>query len=467
VRRPASVLSILGDTEHFGEVIEWIRRRGLPVEIAMTGEDGLRIHRDKGADLVLVGLPLPDLAGASLIAELRERDARMPILVVGRDADVTSQLVARELGAHEYVAHPIENRKDLLFALGVTLGVRRTDAQLRELRSREAVDADLRNIVAGCAPMKAVMQRVREVCDRTLAGAAPTVLLAGEIGTGKRVIAKAIHYNGARRNRPFGEVNCTALPPDELRAQLFGGSGTGRLGLVETADGGTIFLDEIGGASLDLQRDILMAIEDRVVARPNEEAARIDVQFVAASRRDLESMSRRGEMRSDLYHRLNVLPIALPPLRERGDDIVALAELTLARLAIEHGLRAPALADDAKAALVRHPWPGNLRELRNELERLVLLVDEDVIRADHLTLKKQATIAVEIGGDLDVTIAGDRCPLEPLEREIIRQALARSGGNVSRAARFLAITRQTMLYRMKKYDFASTASGDTADDKPT
>jgi two-component system, NtrC family, response regulator AtoC len=316
------------------------------------------------------------------------------------------------------------------------------------------------DIVGSCPAMKDVKRRVREVCDRTLSGATPVVLLIGEIGTGKALIAKALHGNGARSQRPFVAVNCAALSPQRLREQLFGDSDAMSRGVLEAADGGTVFLEEVGAAPLDVQRDLLTAIEDKLIRRATREPIHVDVQFVAATRRDLASMVTRGEFRADLYHRLNVLALEVPPLRERGDDVIAIARQLLADLAAEHGIRAPELADDAVAALRRHRWPGNVRELRNELERIVLLVDDVVVRADHLHLPRE-TATVQIAGhdaDVEVVISGERCPLEQLEREVIRQALVHSNGNISRAARYLAITRQTLLYRMKKYDFKSPST---------
>lgn len=461
LKGPASVLAILGETEPFAEVIEWLRRRGLTVTVATRGEDGLQLHRSEGADLVLLGLPLGDCTGSAITGGIRQRDEVTPIVVVGGDADIGSQLEATAFGAQAYVAHPVRGGKDLLFALGVALGARRSDTQLRVLHARDRATTDGREIVGSCPVMKDVKRRLRELCERTLSGAAPMVLLLGEIGTGKALIAKTLHYNGARRDRPFVGINCAALSAERLRHELFGeGSGLARAGLLEAADGGTIFLDEVGAAPLDVQRDLLTAIDDKLIRRGEREPIHIDVQFVAATRRDLGSMVKRGEFRADLYHRLNVIAIDVPPLRERGDDVLAIAELLLVRIAAEHGIRAPTMSSEALAALRRHSWPGNIRELRNELERIVLLVDDDVIRADHLRVRRD-TAAVEISGDgagLEVVMAGDRCPLEQLEREVIRQALVRSNGNISRAARYLAITRQTLLYRMKKYDFRSPST---------
>lgn len=466
MRRPVSVLAILGDTADYGEIIEWIRRRGLMIDIATTGEEGVSLHRQHGADLVLVGLPLPDYTASSVLGGIRHNDARTPIVVVGTDHEVGSQLEAMELGAQEYVGHPVDDRRDLLFALGVSLGVRKSDALLRVLRAREAAYADWRRIVGNCPAMRQVMHRLREVCERTLSGATPTVLLGGEIGTGKRRLAKALHFNSARRNRAFCEVNCAVVGPDDLRTILFGrAEGTSRQGLLETADGGTMFIDEIGAAPLDVQKDILIALEDKLIRRGGDEPIHIDVQVIAASRRDLESMTKRGEFRADLFHRLSVTSVHLPPLRERGEDIMTIAHAMAREIAQEHGVTPPTFAPDACAVFTRHAWRGNLREMHNEIERLVLLVDDVVVTAEHLAIRRTAAVTIDAtGGGLDVVVSGDRCPFEQLERELIRQALVRSSGNVSRAARFLALTRQTLLYRMKKYDFTGTTmSGDTGE----
>jgi len=454
VKPAVVVLAIVAPADGYTPVLEWIHRRGMSVELATTAEDGLRLHRERGADLVLVGLPLPDQLAAQVIGGLRHQDPRATIVVVGKDGDVASQLAAVELGAQEYVADPVDGRRDLLFALGVSLGIRRSDAHFRVLRSREAASADWRRIVAGSPAMAEVMKRMRELCEWSLSGATPTVLLTGARGTGKRLLAKAMHYNGARRNRAFVEVHCGALSPDDLRVELFGElHGAARQGLLEIADGGTVFLDEIDKLPLTIQRDLLTAIEGHQICRVgSEEAIYIDVQFVAGTREDLAAIVNRCEFRADLYHRFSVRTLALPPLRERGGDIIALAERQLAELAAQHSMRVPQIHDDAALALLGHAWPGNLHELRNELEH-VLLGGSDMIRADQLRFRRDsgAVHAELTSGNLAVTLTGDTCPLDRLEREVIRLALERNAGNVSRTARYLAITRQTLLYRIKKY----------------
>jgi DNA-binding NtrC family response regulator len=468
VKTPFAVLAILGDAGAFGSVIEWIRRRGIAVSIATSGAEGLRLHDEASADLVLVGLPLPDMRAASLVASLHRQDPHARVIVVGIDADVTSQLAALELGASEYVLDPIDGRRDLLFALGISLGMRKGDSQLRLLRAKDMAAAEWKHVVAGAPEMKHAVARLRAVCEKPAARAVPAVLLTGELGTGKGLLARALHYNGPRRSRAFVEVPCGLVPEREIMTLLFGEEARhSRPGLCELVDGGTVFLDEVGALGPDAQAQLLAAIEDRQITRlGGTEPIRVDVQVVAATRRDLGAMVKRGELRADLYHRLNVISVEVPPLRERGDDVVAIAHALIAELAAECGIAPPRLAEDAMAALRTNRWPGNLRELRNELERIVLLVDDDTIRADHFRAPVRAPVlAIDpTAQGVAVTVGGDRCPLEQIERELIRQALVRCG-NVSAAARYLDLTRQTLLYRMKKYGFATPSHPGLATDE--
>ncbi len=461
------VLAIVGNPESYASTLEWIQRRGMIVEVASTAEEGLRLHRDHGADLVLLGLPLPDQLAAPVIAGVRGHDPRATIVVVGKDEDIASHIAAVDLGAQEYVADPIDGRRDLLFALGVSLGVRRSDAHFRVLRTREASAAAWRRIVASSPPMVEVMKRLRELCEWTASGAAPSVLLTGARGTGKRTLAKALHYNGARRNRAFVEISCATSDPATLRADLFGTiHGAARQGVLEVADGGTVYLDGIEAMPSGIQRDLLTAIEGRQICRVGAlEPIYIDVQVVAATRGDLDALVKRNEFRLDLYHRLSVRTIDLPPLRDRGGDILAIAESLLAVLAPAYGASVPQLHEDAAIALLGHAWPGNIHELRNELEHVLLHVAEPLVRAEHLLFPRGsgAVAADSTTGHLNVTLAGTHCSLDRLEQEVIRQALARNGGNISRTARFLAITRQTLLYRLKKHGLRVPTSADPED----
>ena len=469
-----SVLAALGNPSEFEGIVEWIRRRKHTVNIVMTGGEALRIHHDTGADLVLVGLPLPDQKAGTLLNALREQDPRVGVVVVGSDDDIGSAVDAFDLGVQDYVANPIDDKNDLLFALGLALGVRTGDVQLRFLRNKDAAGADWRAVVGESPAMQKVVSTLRHICERTSGGAVPIVLLTGETGTGKGVIAKSLHYNSARRNRAFVDLNCAAISSNLLESELFGhekGAFTDarstRIGLFETANGGTLFLDEIGAMQLDLQSKILTAIEERKIRRVGgNQAIRVDVQIIAATHADLAAMAKRNQFRVDLYHRLNVIAIELPPLRDRGNDVIQIAETMIAALSADYGIAPPRLAEDARAALRDYAWPGNVRELRNELERVLLLVDEETIRAEHFRFTsgradRHGTDSVAITASdegLEVVLTGDRCPLDELEREVIRQALRRCRGNVSRAGRFLGISRQTLIYRLRKHGFQTATT---------
>jgi DNA-binding NtrC family response regulator len=375
-------------------------------------------------DVVLVGLPLPDTTAAPLSATHR---GRVEIVVVGFDGDVGSAAQARGLGARDWLADPVDDRRELLFVLGLAVGTREGDVRLRAAYRAEAERARWDACVARSPVMASLVARARALSDRR----AHCVLLSGELGTGKRTLARAIHFNGPRRDRPFIAIASAATIPAAAT--------------LEAATGGSVCFHEIAALSLDAQADLLAIIEERA----------LDLQIFAATRRDLVSMIQRRELRADLYHRLNVVAFELPPLRERAEDLVPLAVALLERLSAAYGIAAPRLDDDVGPALASHGWRGNLHELRNELERILLLVDDDAIRARHFQITTGGRISVAVQDRLAVSVAGDRCPLEELEREVIRHALLHCGGNVSRAAKYLAITRQTMLYRMKKHGFPS------------
>ena len=273
--------------------------------------------------------------------------------------------------------------------------------------------------------MASVLATLRQVCQRTTVGVSPVVLLTGECGTGKDVLARQIHRWSPRAAAPFVTVNAACLPGSLLESELFGheaGAFTdargARRGLFEQAHGGTLFLDEIGELPLDLQTKILSAIEDKEIRRVGARAAmRIDVQIIAATHNDLGAMVKHGSFGEDLFHRINVIAVELPPLRERGEDVIEIAEALVAVLAAEYGIAPPRLAADAREAIRRHTWPGNVRELRNGLERIVLLADDDTIRATHFRLASGrailcfAAIHATTGG-LEVVLSGDSCPLE-------------------------------------------------------
>jgi DNA-binding NtrC family response regulator len=452
------VLVIGGGAE--GEAVaSCIGARGYEPVAAATSALGLRLHREEGSDLVLLLLPLPDAGGRACIGRLLRQDPRAIVIVSGRDDEIRGAPEALEHGAFDYLSHAHEAGDQLLAVIGVALGARKSDAQLRFLRRKDASDTRWETIVGECPAMRAVFATVRQICQRTASGVAPTVLIVGETGTGKGLIAKALHYNGSRRSNAFVDINCAAIAPSLIESELFGhtrgaftDAKTDRAGLIETADGGTLFLDEVGALPLELQGKLLTVLEEKTVRRVGaSQGIPVNVQVIAAQN-ELQSRVARGAFRPDLYHRLDVLRIALPPLRERGADCLLLGRTFVRSLCLAYGLPEKRLGESALRAIERHSWPGNVRELRNQIERIVTLEEGDEIRAEHFHLGG-ARVEIERPEErsLEVRLPEGGCPLALLEREVIRQALAMHGGNVSRTARYLAISRYTLIYRIKKH----------------
>jgi DNA-binding NtrC family response regulator len=451
---PASTRRLLGEA---------IERRGHDCLLARTVAEAEAILRLREATLLVLVLPISDADGRAAITRLQALKAGLPFIVSGADDVVKTALEAFDLGAHDHLDDPTRDPSQLLATMGLLLGSRRGDRHLRYFKEREAPQNGWDSVVGRSTAMQEILRVLRHVCQRTSGGSTPTILLNGETGTGKGHIAKVVHYNSVRRNHPFVEVNCAALPSQLMEAELFGherGSFTdakqARPGLFETADGGTLFLDEIGAVPLDLQAKLLKAIEEKNIRRLGGRASlRVDVQIIAATHEDLQARSRDGRFREDLFHRLNVVGLVMPALREREEDGIALAESFLQVMCREYGLASRSLSDGARAFIRSYRWPGNVRELRNQIERIVLLEDEDVLEARHFRGVASSSSEVGVSGsgrNVRITLPKEGVSLEHLEREIIRAALEATSGNVTRAAKFLSISRQTMMYRIKKHN---------------
>ena len=469
-----SVLTITSNEASLAAINATLTARGFRARGEGRATDGLASFRDQGADLVVVALPVADMPADRLLAELRGQDPRVGVILAGKDCQIAGAPDALDLGALEYVADPVGDPEGLAASVLLVLGTRESDVQLRFLRQKDSAGAAWQSIIATCPEMRQVLGQVRSICLRTMSGGTPAILIVGETGTGKGLLAKAIHYGSGRRSRAFVDINCAAIPAGLVEGELFGyergaftDAHTSRPGLLETASGGTLFLDEVGSLPLEIQAKLLVSIEEKHVRRLGaRESRRIDVQIVAATHRDLGLMVRCGEFRADLYHRLNVVAVALPPLRQRGPDRCLIAEALVRAMCRDYGIPGRALAEDTRAAIERYSWPGNIRELRNQLERILLLEDDAVIRAAHLRLDKDASAPVHVDvrereGEIEVTLPPQGCDLDGLERAVLRRALAECQGNVSRAARFLHITRQTLIYRMRKHGLVSQGDVDT------
>ena len=462
------VLVIAGRAQAGRQLHDALVRRGYAATIANTVGDGLvQLTRDP-LHLVIVVLPLPDADGREAIGRIRAADGAVAIMVAGADGAIAGASDAFDLGAQEYLGLPVTDSADFLRSVGVLLGSRRGDHHLRYLLSRDA-PAGWSSVIGQSPAIQRVVDVFKQLSSRTQIGSTPTILITGETGTGKGFLAKTFHYCGVRRNRPFVEVNCAAIPPALMESELFGherGSFTdaksSRSGLFETADRGTLFLDEIATLPLDLQAKLLNVLEEKKVRRVGgRQSAWVDVQIMAATHDDLARRVKNGTFREDLFHRLNVVALTMPPLRERGDDVVLLAEAFLAPLCREYGQPVRQLSDETKAWIKAYSWPGNVRELRNQIERIVLLENDTLVRPEHFRSENAARLRVADapqGRQVRITLPPDGMPLQLLEQAILREALARCDWNVSRAARYLSISRQTLMYRMRKHGLAEEGS---------
>ena len=459
----ASVLVIASPGETARGLQATLARRGFQLSFADSGESGVRsLAQERATRVVVLVLPLADVRASEAINALREIDTHVPFLVIGRDRDVASAEDAIRIGASDYLEDAVAEPHEFLTRVGFAVGARRGDRHLQYLHSKDLPSGGWQSIIGQAPALQQVVSVLQQVCARSQRGATPTIFLGGETGTGKGFIAKCVHSNGPRKNRPFVEVNCAALPASLIEAELFGyergsftDAKTARSGLFETADGGTLFLDEIGTVPLDLQAKLLTAIEEKRVRRiGSRTSSSVDIQIIAATHADLRKMVREGTFREDLFHRLNVVSVTIPPLRERGEDVILLGESFLRMFCREYGMPLRRLGADAKEWMLRYSWPGNVRELRNQIERIVLLGDEEIVSANLFRSSSDMPKSIHIQkvrSEVHVTLPPTGVPLEDLEREILRQALRQCDGNVSRAARFLSITRQTFIYRMKKH----------------
>ncbi|HEU4365499.1 MAG TPA: sigma-54 dependent transcriptional regulator [Candidatus Krumholzibacteria bacterium] len=439
----ADRILIIDDDESIRKVLGYmLEEAGYRVEKAASAEEGLRALAARRPDLVLSDIKMPRKDGIELLGEIKAADPSLPVIILTAFGSVETAVEAMKRGASDYLTKPI-SRDDLTMTVAKTLKLHRLEAENADLRDTIRERFRFESIIGLSPAMTEMFDALKRVAPTDA-----TVLVTGESGTGKELIAKAIHYNSPRRAARMVAVNCAAIPQDLLESELFGhvrGAFTGAIrnkpGKFEQAHGGTIFLDEIGAMPLLLQAKLLRVLQEREVERVGDErTTEVDVRVVAATNRPLAARITAGEFREDLYYRLNVVPVRVPPLRERAGDIPLLADHFVRRFAA--GARV-SLTPEAVQALERYPWPGNVRELENFCERIVLMRARDTI--DEATV---ATRLAELARDAP---AGGGPTLPEIERNAIVEALRASGWNRSRAARRLGVPRHVLLYRMKKF----------------
>ncbi len=459
-----AILIIEDETVLAKNMRTYLERHEYEVECAETAEDGIARLERFAPDAVVLDFNLPGMDGLQALERIRAQCPSTPVIMVTGHGSVETAVEAMKAGALDFLTKPVPLAK-LGMLLQRATSERRKDSALAYYRQRDGEGADLstlRGESPGMQRLHALLRQLLRSEEQLRDGEAPAVLVRGETGTGKELVARALHFNGPRRDKPFVELNCAALPAQLLESELFGherGAFTDarerKLGLVETAEGGTLFLDEIGDMEQPLQAKLLKLLEERTVRRLGSvREQRVDVRIVAATHRPLDQLVREGRFRADLYFRLRVVQLELPPLRERGDDVLLLARHFVAHHAARYGRPAPSFTPDAERALQAHAWPGNVRELRNLLEQAVLLARGHTIDAEDLGLRDELPLPAARSADTAPGALGSRT-LPEMEREALAQALARAGWNVSRAARELGISRDTLRYRIDKHGLAT------------
>ena len=421
---------------------------GYQVELFASGAEVLARHGPPPS-AVLLDLMMPEVDGVAVLKELRRRHPTLPVIVLTALHDVSRAVEVTKLGGYDYLTKPVDQER-MLTTLSRAVSHHSLEDEVARLKGELGERYHLRNMVGSSAAMRTVYDQIEKVLESDI-----TVFLSGESGTGKELAAKAIHYGSLRSDGPFVDVNCAAIPEGLQESELFGhekGAFTGAVsthpGKFEQAKGGTILLDEVGEMSPSAQARLLRVLQERSLQRVGgTQRIELDVRVISASNRDLELLTSEGRFRQDLYYRLVVFPIHLPPLRERREDVPALVAHFLAKYAADAGKRIERIAPDALEYLVRHDWPGNVRELENVVHRSLL-----VAAGSELTIADLPPGLGGGGGQAPTAAAGSGVVnLEEMEKHAIRSALEQYGGNLSDAARQLGIGRSTLYRKLEQY----------------
>ncbi|WP_447974805.1 sigma-54-dependent transcriptional regulator [Nitrospira sp. Kam-Ns4a] len=446
---PRATLLVVEDEVNIrNALVTMLEKMGYEARAVGTGDEAVRLMEETRVDMVITDLKMPGMGGLELIRHVKAAHPETEVVVMTAYGSVESAVEAMRLGAYDYLCKPIDRVR---FPVIVEKALERHFLALenRHLRDRLATRARFDEMVGDSEPMQQVLNLVEMVADSHV-----TVLIVGESGTGKELVARAIHHKSARSGGPFITVNCGALPENLLESELFGyekGAFTGavmtKAGRFELADGGTLFLDEIGELSLKSQVDFLRVLETKEFRRlGGTKVVKVDARIIAATNRNLEAAVKEGTFREDLYYRLNVIPIKLPPLRDRADDIPLMVERFLTEFAAQHQRPRQEVSPEAMRLFRLYAWPGNIRQLRNVIERLVVTVPEPTIRPHHLPEEIQnsredvRTMVIRLG-----------TPLEDIEREVIRRTLAEVTAHREQAAKLLGISPRTLQYKIKEY----------------
>ena len=450
--KPARILVVDDDRAMCQLLIDLLREDGYSVEAAHDGESAIEKYRTTRFDVTITDLMMPKMKGIELIQSLREIDGGAQVLLITAFGSIESAVDAMRAGAYHYVTKPFHN-DEILIQVKRALEQQRLHKELKRLRTEVQARERFQNVIGQSEAMQKVFETIAQVSDLPV-----NLLIEGESGTGKEIIARAIHFNSSRATGPFVPVNCAAIPENLLESELFGyvrGAFTDarkdRHGLFQEASGGILFLDEISEIPLGLQAKLLRVLEDKEV-RPlgANQGEKVDARVLSASNQQLEELVRTGKFRQDLFYRLNVIRIELPPLRERSEDISLLVNHFIEKFGQDGNRRVEGIRAEALAALKSHDWPGNIRELEHTIERAVLLGKEATIGLEDLPphLIARGEGAFVVGQAL-----AKQLTLHDLEREYIGKVLESTHGNKTEAARILGVDRTTLYRKLEEYKF--------------
>ena len=443
------------------KLIRWaleknLSHEGYEVVSVESGQDALAKLQAEIIDLVLLDIRLPDISGVDMLPRIKEIDNDIPVIMITADDTIRTAVSCMKAGACDYVNKPFDLEK-LIVAVEKSLEDASLKSEFRRLHHEREVESQFENIIGNSGPMLAIF----EMLKRIVRSDATTILLQGESGTGKDLVARAIHYGSARKEKPFLEINCAALPEMLLESELMGhekgaftDAKSAKKGCFELGDGGTIFLDEISEMKTSVQAKLLRIIENKKFKRVGGmQDIEVDVRIIATTNRNLETAVEERTFREDLYYRLNVIPLVLPPLRERKSDIPLLVSYFIAKFNSEFKQNVKKIVPDAMQLLVDYRWPGNVRELKNVIERIIILESEELILAEHLPQEIRNTHASHqrlYSRELGIKIPPEGISLDKIEEGLVKQALTMSENNQTHAARLLGVGRDALRYKMKK-----------------
>jgi len=444
---------IVDDEKKMRRILQIILKdQGYKIDLAQDGNEAWQHFQRTSYDLVITDLKMPGRDGMELLRLINKKNSDVPVIVITAYGSVESAVKAIKAGAFDYITKPFEN-EEIRIVVSKAINYSKLQSENRYLREAVGVKYGFDHFIGDSSKIQSVRKLAAQVAQT-----ASTVLIQGESGTGKELLARLIHFNSPRSARPFIPFNCGALPDTLLESELFGyekGAFTGaykqKPGRFEIADTGTIFLDEVGDMSREAQVKMLRVLEEMTFERlGGSHPLKVDVRIIAATNRDLKQLVNEGTFRTDLYYRLNIFPIYIPPLRDHKEDIPVLVRHFLEQFAGEIGKQVKDTSTDAMNLLISHPWRGNVRELHNCLERAMILCNRESVEPENLLLDREPLNPTSPFGNIQIPSEG--LSLDEVEKFLIKQALAMAKGNQTRAAALLKISRNTLRYRIEKYD---------------